>query len=135
MQSDNDIVGRGFEFPFKPSSGNLAELSTGAGRIIDQSIAVILGTQPGERVMRPDFGCEMWRHVFAPLDLATLGSIEDAVATALGRWEPRIDVIRVEATFDDRNQALAHIVIDYRIRVSNDERNLVHPFYVIPGDG
>jgi len=92
---------------------------------------MILTTAPGERVMRPDFGCAMWEQVFAPLDANTLGLIEQSVREAVARWEPRITLESVEAVPDDAG-ALIRIEIGYRVLATNDYRNLVYPFYVIP---
>ena len=98
------------------------------------SIRMILSTIPGERVMRPEFGCRMWSLIFAPLTAGTLGQIEQYVREALDRWEPRIDVDRVIAVADQES-AEVKIELDYRMRATNDVRNLVFPFYTIPGEG
>ncbi len=63
---------------------------------LDAAIRMILSTMPGERVMRPEFGCAMWNLLFAPLTAGTLGLIEQAVREALERWEPRIVLDRVD---------------------------------------
>ncbi len=81
--------------------------------------------------MRPDFGCRLWEHLFDPIDAGTLGLVESAVRSALARWEPRIDVVDVATTADTRHGCI-EIDIRYRLRATNDERNLVYPFYVIP---
>jgi phage baseplate assembly protein W len=125
-----DLVGAGWSFPAQLTPAGAVRLVRGAEEI-ENAIAMILGTAPGERVMRPDFGCAMWSQVFAPINANTLGAIEHDVRTALARWEPRIDVESVAARGDGA-QAVVHIDIAYRIRATNDRRNLVHPFYVIP---
>jgi uncharacterized protein len=126
----SDLVGRGWAFPGRiTSSGGLA-LEEGH-RCTDAAIRMILSTAPGERVMRPDFGCALWEQVFAPLDAGTLGMVEKAVWDALARWEPRIDVEDVTAV-PDHGTARILIEIRYTVRSTNDRRNLVYPFYVIP---
>ena len=126
----SDLVGVGWAFPARvTSSGGLA-LAEGH-RATDAAIRMILSTAPGERVMRPDFGCSLWEHVFAPIDAGTLGLVEKAVHDALSRWEPRIDVEDVTAV-PDREQGRILIEIRYALRSTNDRRNLVYPFYVIP---
>ncbi len=99
---------------------------------IEESIRLILATAPGERPMRPDFGCAIHDFVFAPADAATAGQIAFEVRTALERWEPRADVLEVRVDFDGSDEGTLHIQIGYRIRGTNDPRNLVFPFYVIP---
>jgi phage baseplate assembly protein W len=99
---------------------------------IEESIRIVLSTAPGERPMRPDFGCAIHDFVFAPADAATAGQIAFEVRAALDRWEPRVDVLEVRVDFDTSDVGTLHIQVGYRIRGTNDPRNLVFPFYVIP---
>jgi uncharacterized protein len=99
---------------------------------IEESIRLILATVPGERPMRPDFGCAIHDFVFAPADATTAGLIAFEVRAALDRWEPRIEVQEVRVDFSAADEGTLHIQIGYRIRGSYDPRNLVFPFYVIP---
>lgn len=101
---------------------------------IEESIRLILSTAPGERPMRPDFGCAIHDFVFAPADAATAGQIAFEVRAALDRWEPRVDVLEVRVELDDTDEGTLRIQIGYRIRGTNDPRNLVFPFYVIPAE-
>jgi phage baseplate assembly protein W len=93
---------------------------------------MILSTAPGERLMRPQFGCRVWHLLFEPINANTLGLMAEAVREAVGRWEPRVDLqdVRVVPAPDDYGQVIIHV--DYVIKASNDARNLVFPFYVIP---
>ncbi|NUP31736.1 MAG: GPW/gp25 family protein, partial [Streptomycetaceae bacterium] len=93
---------------------------------------LILGTAPGERPMRPEFGCAVHDYVFAPADVGTAGQLAYEVRLALERWEPRIDVAEVSVRFDAVDDGVLYIDIRYAIRGTNDPRNLVFPFYVIP---
>ena len=139
MSSDDtepSFIGRGMSFPMRFEHGNVA-MSTGVDDI-DRGIRVVLSTAPGERVMRPAFGCRIWELMFEPINHNTLGLMEEATREALSRWEPRIDVIGVEAVPDDqgkRGDGIVRISIAYRVKVTNDRRNLVYPFYMIPGEG
>jgi phage baseplate assembly protein W len=99
---------------------------------IEESIRLILATVPGERPMRPDFGCAIHDFVFAPADATTAGLIAFEVRVALDRWEPRVEVSEVRVDFAGADEGTLHIQIGYRIRGSYDPRNLVFPFYVIP---
>ncbi|MEO5724033.1 MAG: GPW/gp25 family protein, partial [Ilumatobacteraceae bacterium] len=89
---------------------------------------------PGERMMRPAFGCKIWELMFESINANTLGLMEEAVREALVRWEPRIDVVEVKV-IPDEQPGVVRIGIGYRIKVTNDRRNLVYPFYMIPGEG
>jgi phage baseplate assembly protein W len=133
MNGTDDLIGSGWAYPAEVTPGGSVRLVTG-GEEIDAAIRMILTTAPGERVMRPDFGCSMWEQVFAPLNPSTLGLIEQAVREALARWEPRIAVDSVIAAPDSEGISV-RIEIGYTVRATNDHRNLVHPFYVIPQHG
>jgi uncharacterized protein len=98
---------------------------------IREAIEMILGTAPGERPMRPEFGCAIHDMVFAPVNEATAGRIQYEVLTCLDRWEPRIEVEDVEVSAGDE-QGVLFIDIRYSIRGTNNPRSLVFPFYVIP---
>lgn len=84
--------------------------------------------------MRPEFGCRVHDHVFAPADATTAGLIAYDVEQALTRWEPRIDLHAVDVNPDPDRPERMLIDITYAVRRSNDRRNLVFPFYVIPGE-
>src|SRR4051794_41116180 len=89
MMLNNDFIGSGWAFPAAINRTGTVRLVTG-GEEIDGAIRMILSTVPGERVMRPEFGCAMWEMLFQPLTAGTLGLIEQMVREALDRWEPRI---------------------------------------------
>ena len=93
---------------------------------------MILLTAPGERVMRPQFGCRIWDLLFEPVTPNLLGLITEAVRDALAQWEPRVEVEDVDPVQDDDDGGLVRIQIRYRVKATNDRRNLVYPFYVIP---
>jgi phage baseplate assembly protein W len=128
----DEFIGRGWAFPLRTdATGGIALVSR--EREIEEAIRLVLGTSPGERPMRPEFGCRIHEYMFAPADDATATAIGVEVRAALRRWEPRIDVDDVVVTFDARESSLLYIDIRYAIRRTNDRRNLVFPFYVIPG--
>ena len=126
-----DFVGAGWSFPVRMSPTGGVQLSTG-DREIMESIRLILSTAPGERPMRPEFGCAIHRYVFAPANQATAGDMAHAVRLALERWEVRIELEDVRVLFDRAEEGVLGIEIGYRLRGTNDPRNLVFPFYVIP---
>ena len=126
-----EFVGNGIAFPMQTNAIGGVALVT-REREIQEAIRLILGTAPGERPMRPEFGCRISEHVFAPANATTAGQLSYDVRAALDRWEPRVDVDDVEVTFDAVDSGVLYIDITYRIRGTNDPRNLVFPFYVIP---
>ena len=125
------FVGRGWNYPMgTDATGSIA--LAGEDRNLQQAIRLILGTAPGERPMRPEFGCGIHNYVFASADATTAGRLAAEVKRSLARWEPRIDVERVEVSVDDVDRNAMYIDIHYTRKGSYDPRNLVFPFYVIP---
>lgn len=129
---DDALIGRGWAFPVGVSGSGGIALAHG-GDDIEQAIRIILGTAPGERVMRPDFGCRIHELVFAPTTGETIGLARHYVEEALGWWEPRIDVrdVTVEGDPNDPRGARLWVSIRYDVRATKDERTLVYPFYLI----
>jgi len=128
--NERDFLGNGWSFPFRISPSGGIALSRQAVDI-DEAIRIILGTAKGERHMRPQFGCGIHDLMFAPNDATTAGLVETYVRDAIGWWEPRVEVLKVVVHNDaeERNKML--IQVFYRIVATNDERNLVYPFYLI----
>jgi phage baseplate assembly protein W len=128
--SDGDFLGSGWAFPFRisPSGGIALQRHE---RDIDEAIRIILSTAKGERHMRPQFGCGIHELVFAPNNATPAGLVESYVEEAIGWWEPRVEVLEVNVDTDDDERNLLIITIHYRVRATNDERNLVYPFYLI----
>ncbi len=126
-----DFIGAGWSFPLGTDATGGVALVT-REREIEQAIRLILSTACGERPMRPEFGCHIHDHVFAPGNAATAGQIAYDVRRALERWEPRIEVLDVGVGFDEMETGTLYVDITYEILGLNDPRNLVFPFYVIP---
>jgi phage baseplate assembly protein W len=99
---------------------------------IEQAVRIILGTSPGQRVMRPEFGCRLQELVFAPNNSRTAGLAERYVREALGRWEPRIRVTAVSVSTDNQHEGQLSIGVEYLIKATHSSRSLVYPFYLIP---
>ena len=99
---------------------------------VEQAIRIVLSTAPGERAMRPEFGCAVHDCVFERIDADTLARIDQAVRVALDRWEPRIDL--EDIGFETRREGELLVQLRYRLRATNDMRNLVFPFYVVPAE-
>jgi len=130
----DEFLGTGWSFPVETDERGDVELSS-ADEDIKESIRIILGTAKGERLMRPEFGCDIHKHVFSAATPATLNLIESSVREALVRWEPRIDIESVEARTDDEEPTKVLIEIEYQVRTTNSLANMVYPFYITEGDG
>ena len=125
------FIGQGWSYPLGTDATGGIALSSD-DRNLQQAIRFILATAPGERPMRPEFGCGIHNYVFAPADATTAGKLAAEVKRSLKRWEPRIDVTDVVVSVDDVDRNAMYIDIRYTKKGSYDPRNLVFPFYVIP---
>ena len=124
-----DFLGVGWRFPVGVNRCSQIAVSRYEDAI-QQAIWIILGTAPGERLMRPDFGCGIHSLVFAVNSAGTAGQAASLVRQALVRWEPRIDVLGVSAAPDAADPTLLLIEIEYQVRSTNNRFNLVYPFYL-----
>jgi len=134
MSDAANFVGRGVSFPLRVDQSGSIAFTTG-GADIDGSLRMILMTAPGERLMRPQFGCRIWDLLFEPVNANTIGLMSEAVRDAVSQWEPRVDLDEVTIDPDPADSAKVIINLTYRVRTTNDRRNLVYPFYVIPQEG
>ena len=129
--SSSEFLGKGFAFPLgvDPVTGRMkmAEYEED----IRQAIYIILMTRKGERVMRPEFGCDIHNFSFSGADYESLAGIEEAVREALILWEPRIRDIVIDAYL--KNGDTINIDIRYTVRATNNPYNLVYPFYINEG--
>ncbi|MGW0809102.1 GPW/gp25 family protein [Nonomuraea sp. NPDC002799] len=126
------FLGTGWAFPV--SVGPDGAFATASyEEDVHQAITIILGTNPGERVMRPDFGAGLETFVFEPINATTMTRIRNRVRDALVDWEARIDVLDVTVTADPDRQGRLDIEVGYRIRATNSLHNLVYPFYLREG--
>jgi phage baseplate assembly protein W len=128
-----EIIGSGLAFPLQVDRRGGIALARDETDI-EQAIELILATAPGERPMRPEFGCGVHDFVFDSIDASTVAKMEDAIRDALDHWEPRVIVESVEFNLDAVGEGVLMIDIGYRVRATNTLRNLVYPFYVIPAE-
>lgn len=125
------FIGSGFRFPMGVDHTGSIAMTRGA-EDLERSIRMVLSTAPGERLMRPRFGCRIWEHLYEPINPNTLGAMKQAVRDAVAEFEPRVEVENVVVRPSQAEQGMVDIDITYVIRATNDRRNLVYPFYVIP---
>jgi hypothetical protein len=125
------FLGRGWAFP--PHLNDRDRISmVDADTDIKQAIYIILNTAPGERVMHPDFGCNIHDLIFWPANDQTAAIIERYVTEALTRWEPRIRLHEVRAVPEATEVGQMLINIVYEIKSTHDKRSMVYPFYLTP---
>jgi hypothetical protein len=129
MANDRDFLGRGFRFPVSVNlNGGVS--SSQLEENVRQSIFIVLGTAPGERINRPFFGCQIHDLMFAPNNDLTAARAEIYCEEAIYKFEPRIEKVtcRARPNADEPNRL--DIRIEYVIAGKNDKRNLVFPFYL-----
>jgi uncharacterized protein len=131
---NRDFLGKGWKFPVRVDAQGKIAMSDYEDDI-KEAIKIILETAKFERLMRPDFGCDIHEFVFSSMNAANLLRIENTVREALIIWEPRIDVNDVKCTLDTTNpyDGRLLITIDSRVRSTNTQFNLVYPFYLKEG--
>lgn len=127
-----DFLGRGWKFPVKVDSFGRIALSP-FEEDIREAIRIILLTGKGERVMRPDFGAGLPGYVFETMSVTNIGAIQAEIQDALIEWEPRIELLSVNVEPDRGDIGKLLIDIDYRVRATNTQFNLVFPFYINQG--
>jgi phage baseplate assembly protein W len=135
MSSSNPakaFLGVGWAFPPCAASDGATAMAA-YEKDVEQAIRIVLGTDWGERVMRPYFGAGLNSFVFGPLNQTTLRMVQTRVQDSLIKWEPRIDVEQVKVTLDSSELSKLLIAITYRVRVTNTVHNLVYDFYLKEG--
>lgn len=125
---ERDFLGVGLSFPLRVEDGKIAW--SGYEESIRESIMLILGTAKGERIMRPDFGCGIQELGFSINDTSTASLTIFYIEEALKKWEPRIELMRVDADADSKDADRLNISIEYRIITTNTRYNIVYPFYL-----
>lgn len=127
-----EFLGVGWKFPIQVTpDGKIAR--SREEQKIEESVFLILNTAKRERPMLTDFGCGIHDLVFAPNNPTTIAEVLSAVREALVRYEPRIDLVSVDASAAPGEDNLLLIRLDYRIRANNARANLVYPFYITEG--
>lgn len=129
-RNSREFLGRGLAFPLQVNArGEVALVS--AERDIEQAIRIILATRPGERVMRPEFGCRASELLFEPRNSAMETLMQQYVEEALSRWEPRIDVQWVRVLSDNTQDGAVVVEVNYLIKATHDQRSIVYPFFLV----
>lgn len=124
-------VGWGFPVGVDPATGRIRGVSSEED--IRQAVELILLTGKGERMMRPDFGCDLRQYLFGTMDYTTRTQIGREVQEALVLWEPRITDVEVRAEQDPAEPARLLLHISYVVRATNNPYNLVYPYYMSEG--
>ena len=130
---NKSFLGTGWDFPpkFQKTSGSVA--MTSDQEDIEKCLEILLSTRLGERIMRPDFGCDLTDMIFEPLSASVKAYIKDLVEKAILLHEPRIILKKIELEADKEQQGLVNILVEYVISSTNSRKNYVYPFYLEEG--
>src|SRR6266705_2149200 len=128
--TDPAFLGTGWSFPPAFSRSLLGVEMVGGTADIHESLGILFATTPGERVMLPGYGCDLWRMVFRDLTTTLLTELKDMVEQAIILWEPRIDVLSVDVVQDPVEDGLVRISVEFVVRRTNARSNFVYPFYM-----
>ena len=126
------IIGQGWSFPVRINAKGGLDWSTGPDRI-QAAIWIILSTSLGERLMLPDFGAGIKDYVFESDSALVRAQLEAVITKALTQWEPRIQLVSVQATQSPEQDSLVLVNINYQIRDTNELYNMVYPFFLQEG--
>ncbi|HNW50966.1 MAG TPA: GPW/gp25 family protein [Prolixibacteraceae bacterium] len=134
MDTEQSFLGRGWGFPPEFSKELKAVGMLEDEDDIKSSLEILLSTRLGERIMVPNYGCNLDELLFKPLDRTLKTYVIDLIKTAILYHEPRIDVIKIKIESSDEQDGLLLISIDYIIRSTNSRKNMVYPFYKEEGN-
>ena len=134
MNTEKSFLGRGWSFPpeFQKETGAVKMLEDEAD--IKSSLEILLATRPGERIMLPEYGCNLEELLFKPMNLTLKTYVIDLIKTAILYHEPRIDVNKIDIDTADELNGVLMINIEYTIRTTNSRKNMVFPFYKEEGN-
>lgn len=129
MENQVSFLGTGWSFPPAFNADlNSVQMSSDE-KDIEESLHILLSTRLGERIMVPDYGCNLEDLLFSPLNLTIKTFVSDLVKTAILYFEPRIDAEKIDISQGDELNGELLILVDYTIRATNSRKNLVFPFY------
>lgn len=132
MEQDKSFLGTGWAFPPRFTKEQGVEMVS-REEDIRQSLFILLSTNPGERIFRFDYGCNIRRWVFEEMTLSNETLIIDCISDAILYYEPRIDIERILLDAGNMQEGILRISIDYRIRETNSRSNMVYPYYFMEG--
>lgn len=132
-RSNSSFLGTGWSFPPTFVRATSSVLMVSAAVDIRQSLEILFSTRKGERLMVPEYGCDIWLLVFASVDTAFKTQVKDYIGQAILDWEPRIDLDSVDVQASASVEGVVLIEVGYTIRATNSRDNLVFPFYLDEG--
>ena len=134
MSSDTQFLGTGWGFPPSFDWRTKETVMVSQADDVLQSLHILLGTVPGERVMQPSYGCGLHRMVFEVISDSSITEIKDIVSKAVLFFEVRISLHNIEVDIEGAADGLVRLRLDYTLRTTNTRTNMVYPFYLREGN-
>lgn len=130
---EKTFLGTGWGFPVRFDNQHGMPALSSDEQDIRESLFILLSTLPGERLMYPDYGCDLNSQVFEEIDRTTLANLSDLISTAITNYEPRIDLDTIDFDASKSNEGMLNVHISYMVRAVNVRNNIVYPFYLLEG--
>lgn len=134
MAEDNSFLGIGWGFPIRFDEINRDSIMVSKEQDIYESLKILLGTHPGERVMQPAFGCNLRQFAHEVPSSSLFTMIKEVIRDSILRFEARIDVEKIDIEHDGASDGVLYITVSYKIRQTNSRHNMVYPFYLLEGN-
>ncbi|WP_340198808.1 GPW/gp25 family protein [Ascidiimonas sp. W6] len=134
MYDDKSFLGQGWSFPptFEKSF-NSGVVMVSDEKDIMESLEILMTTNPGERVMLPEYGCGIQSFLFDSISNTKIHFLKELIRTAILNYEPRIELHEIHIDISEYLEGIVKIGLDYSIEVSNTRFNLVFPYYKVEG--
>lgn len=135
MKKDKSFLGRGWSFPptFSKNSGNPGVVMVHGETDVKQSLEILMSTSLGERVMLPEYGCNLQTYLFESISNSKMYFLKELIKDAIINFEPRIELNNINIDSSDFQEGIIRIKLDYTIRTTNTRFNLVFPYYKVEG--
>lgn len=133
MNPESQFLGTGWGFPPSFDWRTKETVMASQAQDVEQSLRILMGTTPGERVMHPSYGCDLQRMVFEVIDDSSITEIRDIVSKAVLFFEVRITLHSIQVDLEGLHDGVLRLRLDYTLRTTNTRANMVYPFYLREG--
>lgn len=132
-KKQKSFLGSGWSFPPQFLDDTQGIKMSHDDQDIREGLFILLSTLPGERLMNPEFGCDLHSQAFQSINSTTVNKIKDLIATAILYFEPRITILDINIDAAEQLQGKIDIYLSYEVKGVNSRRNMVYPFYLVEG--
>lgn len=133
MKHNRTFLGVGWKFPPEFNKEYKTVTLVSEEQDIKESLFILFSTRPGERMMQPDYGCDLTIINFEPINVTLITRVNEIIRRAILHYEPRIIVQKIDINTTGVLDGIVKISIDYTIITTNKRSNIVFPYYIIEG--